>query len=95
MHPAQSHRLVHGLGRGGLRRLSQVSPRRSSDGCLMRILLLVHAFNSLSQRLYVELTQDGHDLSVELDIHERVTSEAVRLWRPDVVLAPPRFDGRP
>jgi putative two-component system hydrogenase maturation factor HypX/HoxX len=54
----------------------------------MRILLLVHAFNSLSQRLYVELTHDGHELSIELDIHERVTGEAVRLWRPDLVLAP-------
>ena len=31
----------------------------------MRILLLVHAFNSLSQRLSVELTHDGHELSVE------------------------------
>ncbi len=54
----------------------------------MRILMLVHAFNSLSQRLYVELTHDGHELSVELDIHERVTREAVQLWRPDLVLAP-------
>jgi len=40
----------------------------------MRILLLVHTFNSLSQRLYVELTCDGHELSVEFDIHERVTT---------------------
>ena len=54
----------------------------------MRILLLVHAFNSLSQRLYVELIRDGHELSVEFDIHERVTSEAVRLWQPDLILAP-------
>jgi putative two-component system hydrogenase maturation factor HypX/HoxX len=54
----------------------------------MRILLLVHAFNSLAQRLYVELAQDGHELSVELDIHDRVTGEAVELWRPDVILAP-------
>jgi putative two-component system hydrogenase maturation factor HypX/HoxX len=54
----------------------------------MRILLLVHAFNSLSQRLYVELTQEGHELSVELDIHDRVTSEAVELWKPDLILAP-------
>ncbi len=54
----------------------------------MRILLLVHAFNSLSQRLYVELTRDGHELSVELDIHARVTCEAVDLFRPDVILAP-------
>jgi len=54
----------------------------------MRILLLVHAFNSLSQRLYVELAHDGHELSVELDIHDRITCEAVDLFRPDVILAP-------
>ncbi len=54
----------------------------------MRILLLVHSFNSLSQRLYVELARDGHELSVELDIHDRVTSEAVALFRPDLILAP-------
>ena len=54
----------------------------------MRVLLLVHTFNSLSQRLYVELSQDGHELSVELDIHDRVTAEAVELWQPDVILAP-------
>jgi putative two-component system hydrogenase maturation factor HypX/HoxX len=54
----------------------------------MRVLLLVHAFNSLAQRLHVELTRDGHTLSVELDIHERVTCEAVDLFRPDVILAP-------
>jgi putative two-component system hydrogenase maturation factor HypX/HoxX len=54
----------------------------------MRILLLVHSFNSLAQRLYVELTRDGHELSVELDIHDRVTSEAVELFKPDLILAP-------
>jgi len=54
----------------------------------MRILLLVHAFNSLAQRLHTELTRDGHQLSVELDIHDRVTAEAVTLFRPDVILAP-------
>ncbi len=54
----------------------------------MRILLLTHAFNGLSQRLFVELTRDGHELSVELDIHDRVTLEAVELFRPEVILAP-------
>jgi putative two-component system hydrogenase maturation factor HypX/HoxX len=54
----------------------------------MRILLLVHSFNSLSQRLYVELTRDGHELSLELDIHDRVTRQAVDLFRPEVILAP-------
>jgi putative two-component system hydrogenase maturation factor HypX/HoxX len=54
----------------------------------MRVLLLVHSFNSLSQRLYVELIRDGHELSVEFDIHAGVTCEAVDLFRPDVILAP-------
>lgn len=54
----------------------------------MRILLLTHAFNSLTQRLFVELTERGHDLSVELDINDRVTAEAVELFKPDLVLAP-------
>jgi putative two-component system hydrogenase maturation factor HypX/HoxX len=53
----------------------------------MRILLLVEGFNSLSQRLYVELARDGHELSLELDIHERVTREAVDLFQPDLILA--------
>lgn len=53
----------------------------------MRILLLCHSFNSLSQRLYAELAAEGHTLSVELDIHDAVTEEAVRLFAPDLVLA--------
>lgn len=54
----------------------------------MRILLLTHSFNSLSQRLFVELADLGHQVSVELDIHEQVTIEAVRLHRPHLVVAP-------
>jgi len=54
----------------------------------MRILFLTHAFNSLAQRLFVELTADGHDVAIEFDIHDRVTEEAVALWRPDLVIAP-------
>jgi len=54
----------------------------------MRILLLVHAFNSLSQGLYVALSDDGHELSVEFDINDSVTCEAVNLFGPDVILAP-------
>lgn len=53
----------------------------------MKILLLCHTFNSLSQRLYVELSADGHTVSVELDVNDRVTDEAVDLFQPDLVLA--------
>lgn len=54
----------------------------------MRILLLTHSFNSLTQRLYVELAEAGHELSVEFDIDAAVTREAVALYRPDLVLSP-------
>lgn len=54
----------------------------------MRILFLTHAFNSLTQRLFVELTGRGHEVSVEFDIGDSVTIEAVELFRPDLVIAP-------
>ncbi|WP_331000263.1 enoyl-CoA hydratase-related protein [Hydrogenophaga crassostreae] len=59
-----------------------------NDRAGLRILLLCHSFNSLSQRLYAELRARGHTLSVELDIHDRVTEEAVDKFCPDLVLAP-------
>ena len=54
----------------------------------MRILFLVHSFNSLSQRLFVELRSRGHLVSVEFDINDATTIEAVDLFRPDLILAP-------
>ena len=54
----------------------------------LRILLLCHGFNSLTQRLYVELGALGHALSVEFDIADRVTEEAVALFQPQIVIAP-------
>ncbi|HET8746511.1 MAG TPA: hydrogenase maturation protein [Ramlibacter sp.] len=54
----------------------------------MRILLLAHAFNSLTQRLWAELQARGHTLSIEFDIADAVTEEAVALFEPDLVLAP-------
>lgn len=54
----------------------------------MRILFLTHSFNSLSQRLYLELTARGHEVSVEFDISDAVTLEAVAMYRPDLIVAP-------
>ncbi|MCP5273170.1 MAG: hydrogenase maturation protein [Burkholderiaceae bacterium] len=54
----------------------------------MKVLLLCHAFNGLAQRLFVELRAAGHAVSVELDIADAVTEEAVARWQPDLVLAP-------
>lgn len=54
----------------------------------MRILFLTHSFNSLTQRLFVDLTEAGHDVSIEFDISDSVSEEAVTLHRPDIILAP-------
>ena len=54
----------------------------------MRILFLCYRFNSLSQRLYCELTERGHEVSVELDVHPELTVEASELYRPDLIVAP-------
>jgi len=54
----------------------------------MRILLLTHSFNSLTQRLHVLLRELGHEVSVEFDINDAVTLDAVELARPDLIIAP-------
>jgi putative two-component system hydrogenase maturation factor HypX/HoxX len=54
----------------------------------VRILFLTHSFNSLTQRLYSELTQRGHEVSLEFDIADSVAEEAVALFRPDLIVAP-------
>lgn len=54
----------------------------------MRILLLCHGFNSLTQRLHCDLRAAGHKVSVEFDVNDAVTAEAVSLFQPDLILAP-------
>jgi putative two-component system hydrogenase maturation factor HypX/HoxX len=54
----------------------------------MRILLLTHAFNSLTQRLGAELQKRGHETSIEFDIADSVAEEAVALFKPDLIVAP-------
>lgn len=54
----------------------------------LRILFLTRSFNSLAQRLWLDLTASGHELSVELDISDAVTCEAVDLFKPDLIVAP-------
>ncbi len=54
----------------------------------MRILLLTHAFNSLTQRLFVALQQDKHEVSIEFDINDETAQEAIDLFQPDLIVAP-------
>jgi putative two-component system protein, hydrogenase maturation factor HypX/HoxX len=54
----------------------------------MRILFITHSFNGLTQRLYCELAALGHAISIEFDIADAVSEEAVALFRPDLIIAP-------
>ncbi|GAB3547485.1 hydrogenase maturation protein [Noviherbaspirillum agri] len=54
----------------------------------MRILFITHSFNSLTQRLFVELRARGHQVSIELDIADSVSEEAVELFKPGLIVAP-------
>ncbi|MHB0926617.1 MAG: hydrogenase maturation protein [Gallionellaceae bacterium] len=54
----------------------------------MKILFLAHSFNSLAQRLYIELARRGHEVSIEFDINDAVTAQAVELYRPELIVAP-------
>ncbi len=54
----------------------------------MRILLVATAYNSLTQRVHVELAYRGHDVSIELALSNEVMAEAVELFQPDLVIAP-------
>ena len=54
----------------------------------MRILLLTHSYNSLTQRLHAELAARGHKLSIEFDIADAVAEEAVALFQPELIVAP-------
>ena len=51
----------------------------------MCIPFITHSsFNSLTQRLYCELNALGHEISVEFDIADAVTDEAVARFVPDL-----------
>jgi putative two-component system protein, hydrogenase maturation factor HypX/HoxX len=54
----------------------------------MRILLIASGYNSMTQRVHAELADGGHEVSVELALGDEVLREGVRLFDPDLVIAP-------
>lgn len=54
----------------------------------MRILVLTHGFNSLTQRLFMELQRLNHQVSIEFDINDAIAEQAVAMFKPDLILAP-------
>ncbi|MEV6925530.1 enoyl-CoA hydratase-related protein [Dactylosporangium sp. NPDC051485] len=54
----------------------------------MRVLLLVSAFNGLSQRTWCALRAAGHHVDVELAVDEATMFGAANLAQPDLILCP-------
>jgi putative two-component system protein, hydrogenase maturation factor HypX/HoxX len=54
----------------------------------MRVLLLVSAFNGLSQRVWCALREAGHDVGVLLATGARDIIEGVRAAEPELILCP-------
>lgn len=54
----------------------------------MRILFLSTAHNSLSQRAFVELTDIGHDVYVQIASSTKIMENAVKDYNPDLIIAP-------
>ncbi len=54
----------------------------------MKILLLVSAFNSLTQRVYCFLKQSGHVVSVQFSIDDKSMENAVEEFKPKIIFSP-------
>jgi putative two-component system hydrogenase maturation factor HypX/HoxX len=54
----------------------------------LRILLLVSAFNSLTQRVYCFLRESGHVVSVQFSIDDTSMENAVRDFNPEIIFSP-------
>jgi len=54
----------------------------------MRILLIASGYNSMTQRVHAELSDGGHEVSVELALGDEVLRDGIRLFDPDLVIAP-------
>jgi len=55
---------------------------------MLKILLLVSAFNSLTQRVYCFLKENGHQVSVQFSIDDSSMENAVNEFSPDIILSP-------
>ncbi len=54
----------------------------------MKILLLITAFNSLTQAVYTRLKDRGHNVSVSFAISESQMLEEIKAFEPDLILCP-------
>ena len=55
---------------------------------MLKILLLVSAFNSLTQRVYCFLKENGHQVSVQFSIDDESMINAVEEFEPQIIFSP-------
>ena len=67
---------------------SWLAPPALRAGRPLRILFLVSAHNSLSQRVFVALTDVGHDVSVEVVSSSAAIEAAVARHAPELIVCP-------
>ena len=54
----------------------------------LRILFLVSAHNSLSQRIFIALTEQGHDVTVQVVSQGHEMEAAVAAHQPELIVCP-------
>ncbi|MEY2516101.1 MAG: putative two-component system protein hydrogenase maturation factor HypX/HoxX [bacterium] len=74
--------------RGPVRELVADVTSRTSAQTPTRVLFLVSAHNSLSQRVYVELTELGHEISVAVVDSAAAMAAAVLRHQPELIVCP-------
>ncbi len=55
---------------------------------MLKILLFCDTFNSLTQRIFCYLRDEGHILSVEYAVSPQIMEEGAGLFKPDLIIAP-------
>jgi len=55
---------------------------------MLKILLLVSAFNSLTQRVYCFLKENGHQVSVQFSIDDETMENTVKEFEPEIIFSP-------
>ena len=61
----------------------------------MKILFITSAHNSLIQRLWIELTERGHQVIVTLATSQQAMTTAAKEHVPDLIIAPMLKDAIP
>ena len=87
--PTASSQMTHRVRRRPHRRLARrASNCRGSAEPRCASCSSATASTASTQRLHVALREAGHEVSVEFDVNDAVTREAVALFSPDLVVAP-------